>query len=245
MVLGRAVGSLYQYGVNVNNATYKNRAVVLGGSVRTWLNSNTSNFASESWAVSAGVAVWGVLNSYYKDPANSSGAAAWAAIADTYMPASDTTADGYQNGYNGWYAWGYYAVSEYLVSGSFTKYQNLIDTLLNEDADDDGGIPQQGSGTIDYAWATAVMQVAANYGLVAPTATPTYTVLHNFTGSIDDGYGPAGSLTLSGSTLYGMTYQGGSEYRGTVFKINSDGTGYTNLHSFFVGSDYGANPRVR
>jgi uncharacterized repeat protein (TIGR03803 family) len=172
LVLGRAVGSLYQYGVNVNNATYKNRAVVLGGSVRTWLNSNTSNFASESWAVSAGVAVWGVLNSYYKDPANSSGAAAWAATADTYMPASDTgTFDGYQNGHNGWYAWGYYAVSECLVSGSFTKYQNLIDTLLSEDADNDGGIPQQGSGTTnDFAWTTAVMQVAANYGLIASLA---------------------------------------------------------------------------
>ena len=49
-------------------------------------NGNTANFAAEGWAVSGGIAVWGVLNSYYKDPANSSGAAAWATTANTYMP---------------------------------------------------------------------------------------------------------------------------------------------------------------
>ena len=45
---------------------------------------------------------------------------------------------------------------------------------------------------------------------------------------------------LSGSTLYGTTDDGGSSDDGTVFKVNTDGTGYTVLKNF-TGSD-GANP---
>lgn len=67
-----------------------------------------------------------------------------------------------------------------------------------------------------------------------------YTVLRNFTNS-PDGAIPLASLTLSDSTLYGTTYYGGSSHNGTVFKINTDGTGYTVLKNFTNPPD-GANP---
>ena len=41
-----------------------------------------------------------------------------------------------------------------------------------------------------------------------------------------------GSLTLSGSTLYGMTLSGGANGNGTIFSINTDGSGFQNLFSF-------------
>lgn len=41
-----------------------------------------------------------------------------------------------------------------------------------------------------------------------------------------DGYYPFGSLTLSGSTLYGMAAFGGSSGWGTVFRINTDSSGF-------------------
>ena len=59
-----------------------------------------------------------------------------------------------------------------------------------------------------------------------------YQILHNFGFSENDGYSPYGSLTLSGSTLYGMTSGGGANYIGTIFQINTDGTGYQVLYSF-------------
>ncbi len=70
------------------------------------------------------------------------------------------------------------------------------------------------------------------------------TILHNFTGVPGDGANPYGSLTLSadGSTLYGMTYEGGSNNDGTVFQINTNGTGYTILHNFTGGSGDGVLP---
>ena len=58
----------------------------------------------------------------------------------------------------------------------------------------------------------------------------TFTTLHSFTGS--DGDGPQAGLILSGSTLYGAADSGGASYKGTVFKLNTDGTGFTTLHSF-------------
>ena len=63
-----------------------------------------------------------------------------------------------------------------------------------------------------------------------------FTVLHSFTtnayGTHSDGSYPAAGLILSGKTLYGTTEYGGSWNNGTVFAVNTDGTGFTVLHSF-------------
>ena len=55
------------------------------------------------------------------------------------------------------------------------------------------------------------------------------TVLHNFTGGAD-GSSPDGSLTLSGTTLYGLTNRGGSVNGGVAFSIpKTGGTGRKTL----------------
>ncbi len=71
-----------------------------------------------------------------------------------------------------------------------------------------------------------------------------YTLLHSFGTVTNDGSIPEGSLILSGSTLYGMTLGGGTAQAGTVFKINTDGSNYTILHSFLDGTvaNDGAGP---
>lgn len=46
---------------------------------------------------------------------------------------------------------------------------------------------------------------------------------------------PNGPLAYDGSALYGINVGGGTKKKGTVYRINSDGTGYSILHSF--GSD--------
>lgn len=69
-----------------------------------------------------------------------------------------------------------------------------------------------------------------------------FSVLHSFTGGIGDGIWPNGSLTLSGSTLYGMTIGGGSANAGTVFSMGVDGSGFSLLHSFTGGIGDGGSP---
>ena len=62
------------------------------------------------------------------------------------------------------------------------------------------------------------------------------TTLHNFgplyQGTNDDGVLPQAALSLSGSTLYGTTSHGGVSGAGTIFKVNTDGTGFTTLYDF-------------
>jgi hypothetical protein len=43
---------------------------------------------------------------------------------------------------------------------------------------------------------------------------------------------PLGSLTLSGSKLFGMAYFSGSLNGGMAFSMNLDGSGYTVIHNF-------------
>ena len=68
-----------------------------------------------------------------------------------------------------------------------------------------------------------------------------YTNLHTFTTAAGSGKYPSAGLVLAGNTLYGTTQWGGSGANGTVFKISTDGTGFTNIHDF-TGSSDGARP---
>ena len=63
-----------------------------------------------------------------------------------------------------------------------------------------------------------------------------FEVLHHFVGGTNDGAVPFAGLILSGNTLYGTTFYGGNSGAGIVFAISTDGTSFTNLHSF-SGSD--------
>jgi uncharacterized repeat protein (TIGR03803 family) len=81
---------------------------------------------------------------------------------------------------------------------------------------------------------------------ISPDGTG-FTNLYNLSATVStgvffsniDGALPSAGLALSGNTLYGTTSVGGSLGGGTVFAIQTDGTGFTNLHNF--SADYGNN----
>ena len=89
--------------------------------------------------------------------------------------------------------------------------------------------------------------------LAGRATAQTFTNLHSFSALVSntnsDGANPWAGLILSGNTLYGTALGGGNSGWGTVFAINTKGTGFTNLHSFTAasGSNYtnsdGANIR--
>ena len=71
------------------------------------------------------------------------------------------------------------------------------------------------------------------HGVCHPHHGTGYTNLYRFSrGGWGTGGDPRAGLVLSGSTLYGTAKNGGSSGNGTIFKINTDGTGYTNLYAF-------------
>ncbi len=85
---------------------------------------------------------------------------------------------------------------------------------------------------------------ADGYGTVFKLDTDgnSFQVLHSFMGGTTDGRWTYGSLSLSGTTLYGMTHYGGASDLGTIFSLETDGSGYTLLHSFAGGGSDGAKP---
>lgn len=72
-----------------------------------------------------------------------------------------------------------------------------------------------------------------------------YTVVHSFQNAVTNGGGPVGGLVeASDGVLYGATIVGGASFKGTVYRIDRDGTGFALLHSLDCGSD-GCQPRGR
>jgi uncharacterized repeat protein (TIGR03803 family) len=66
--------------------------------------------------------------------------------------------------------------------------------------------------------------------LPAPTVLATFNVLHSFSES--DGSLPSGPVTLVGSTLYGLTQDGGQYGNGVLYAVDIDGSNFTVLHDF-------------
>jgi uncharacterized repeat protein (TIGR03803 family) len=70
-----------------------------------------------------------------------------------------------------------------------------------------------------------------------------FTNLHNFNLVDEIEYGGSyPSLVLSGNTLYGTAAEVGeygSTNAGSIFKVNTDGSDFTNLYEFTGGSDGG------
>ena len=94
----------------------------------------------------------------------------------------------------------------------------------------------------DFHRLTVVLVLFALLALCS-TAQAAATLRHEFAGAPGDGSYPLyESLVLSGATLYGMTTQGGSSDRGIVYKMQTDGTGFTILHSFTGGAGDGSLP---
>lgn len=72
-----------------------------------------------------------------------------------------------------------------------------------------------------------------------------FALVHEFAGGVSDGRAPYGSLTLGGSTLYGMTSSGGGFDEGTAFSVGTDGSNFVLLHEFAAGVDDGESPYGR
>ncbi len=59
-----------------------------------------------------------------------------------------------------------------------------------------------------------------------------YTVIHSFSEFENNSPEAYGNLTFDGTLLYGMTHSGGFDFRGSIFSIKPDGSGYTIIYDF-------------
>ena len=124
------------------------------------------------------------------------------------------------------------AVAAIALTVFFTGGQASALEIIHSFSDSDGVFPQGAltlSGSRLYGTA---QRAGANiyFGTVFSLSTDggDFDILHDFDYYTTGAY-PPGSLALSGSTLYGMTREGGSNDVGTVFSIETDGSGFKTL----------------
>ena len=125
----------------------------------------------------------------------------------------------------------------------FTNLHNFSATDFNG-VNTDGAVPQAGvalSGRTLYGVAYHGGTAANGTIFSLDVSGAGFTNLYNFTATStnelgmytnSDGANPGGTPVLSGNTLYGTAPQGGSSGGGTVFAVNTDGTGFRVLHTF-------------
>lgn len=109
----------------------------------------------------------------------------------------------------------------------------------------DGDWPQAGLILSDgYLYGTTYSGGDSDLGVVFKIDTDgnNFALLHEFSGGANDGQQLNGNLIIDGSTLYGMTTEGGDSDLGTIFKIDTDGGNYAILHEFSGGANDGASP---
>jgi len=163
---------------------------------------------------------------------------------------SGNTLYGMANG-GGTVGWGNVFALKTNVSG-FTNLHNFNNT--------DGENPWASltlSGNALYGTTPAGGSVHCGNIFSISTNGTDITTLHEFTlpsigapRTNSDGAFPRSSLSLSGNTLYGTTPDGGDAGNGVIYKINTDGSDFTVLHSFsatagpLLANSDGAKPKA-
>ena len=156
LVAGWAAGTLYLYGVYEDNADYKNAAVDIAEQVKEWINADSNRLNNnEYWALCGGTAMWGVLNSLgFSD---STTTADWAAEKLENMDVFAGRA-GWDNSWNIWYAHAWIAAWSLIGNEDYLNNAiTIVDSLLAQDGDGDGGIPATDGDPDDrdQSWVTA------------------------------------------------------------------------------------------
>jgi len=141
----------------------------------------------------------------------------------------------------------FYSGTAFAVSTDGTVFQPVYDFDQVNGESPEGDLILSGN----TLYGTTVYGGNTNSGTVFKVNTngTGIRVLHAFTRPADpyltnrDGFAPFARLVLSGNTLYGTASGGGSSGAGTLFAVNTDGTGFRLLHSFTGGSE-GVSPRA-
>jgi len=156
LVVGFGAGTLYLYGEAENNQEYKDAASRIATQVKNWIDHEPTRLHNnEVWALSGGTAFWGVVNSLGR--ADSSEIADWVFERSEQM---DVFAGGGQwnNSWNIWYAHAWLSSFNLTGQGQFLENSiTIVDSLVAQDGDDDGGIPATigDPDNRDQAWVSA------------------------------------------------------------------------------------------
>ncbi|TKJ41581.1 hypothetical protein CEE37_03180 [candidate division LCP-89 bacterium B3_LCP] len=158
LVEGWAAGTLYDYGIEQSDQGAVDSALVIGADVQAWIETDPDRlWNNEDWAMCGGTALWGVCRSVFTDDP-----VAGQLWLPQYLPYMDTYAGPGQwnNSWNVWYAHAWHASAAITLDPWATGYAfALVDTLLDADTDNDGGIMATSTDpdTEDQSWVSCYL----------------------------------------------------------------------------------------
>jgi len=168
LVNGFTAGCLYRYGLDRDRPDLCDTALVIAQTAQNWLDeAPDSHLNYVDWAMSSGTILWGLVNSRFAAFPDSLDD--WLAAYGSYIPERAPVPDEYDpfvwdNSWNIWYANGFRAV--WAATGDinyYTEYREILDELLAQDIDHDGGIPASAMGPPDedMTWISAYLLLYA------------------------------------------------------------------------------------
>jgi hypothetical protein len=136
---GYCAGMLYRYWNDRGVQAYHDTAVARGTLVKNWIQAGAqARLQYNVWAMSGGTALWGVCNSVLQE--DTIAAKAWLAIYVDSMNFFQPSGS-WNNSWNIYRAWAYRAAWDIGHVGQWqTNHKRLVDTLMAQDQDLDGGI---------------------------------------------------------------------------------------------------------
>ncbi|MGD8718113.1 MAG: T9SS type A sorting domain-containing protein [Candidatus Zixiibacteriota bacterium] len=155
-----AVGNLYEYAVDVGDDDLKAGALELARDVKAYAEEAPAwCIGRYSWAMSGGAVVWGLHNSYFREyPGQEK---AWMEEYGTYLAELAEPGVGtWDNAWNGWFMLGHHSAYRGCGNGGYwNKFDRIVNNLVAQDTDNDGGIPpsQALDDTHDHTWVTSYL----------------------------------------------------------------------------------------
>lgn len=113
--------------------------------------------------------------------------------------------------------------------------------ILHSFSGSDGRTPVGDLAVVDSTlYGSTYMGGSAGGGSVYRIGTDgsDFTVLQHLPSAVPASH-PGAGVTLAGTSLYGTCASSSTSWSGAIFKVNLDGTGYDNIHTFHNGDDGG------
>jgi len=155
LVAGWAAGTLWDYGVFEDNEGYLETALDIASDVHRWIDADLDRLHdNEIWALCGGTAMWGVLRSLAQVD---SSVATWSIEALEEMDVFGGRGD-WNNSWNIWYAHAWIEAWRLIDDDAYLENAvAIVDSLLDQDGDGDGGIPATGGDPDDQdqSWVSA------------------------------------------------------------------------------------------
>jgi uncharacterized repeat protein (TIGR03803 family) len=132
---------------------------------------------------------------------------------------------------------------------AFTNLHSFAKYDVNSGNNTDGRWPNAGltlSGSNLFGTASAGGTSGNGTVFAIVTDGADFRTLHSFStanqigGTVvnNDGFNPQSELVVSPTTIFGTASEGGRSGSGTVFSMNTDGTGFATLHSFAAAPNF-------